>query len=175
MDDSVLCNRNHIEITGSFIRQHWNTLYKQSIELFVTSLDFVHLFRELVSLSSSLLLTSGLNTDSSISGNVKHEHDPSWFGITISPQLTIDDLNKLLTQMENASLLIPSSSPHPLSSSPPTSSPSLPTISIECVLLYPKDYVELVTLLARDMTDHVKSRHYTNLLSFTVRTDVCYS
>jgi hypothetical protein len=146
--------RYFMEITGSFIGQHWNKL-DRSIELCVTPLDFVRLIHELISLSSSSS-TTALPVSS-----IENNHLS--FDVKLrNPSL--DELNELLNHMESSSLLIP------FSTSSSTTSTPFPTISIECELRYNKGPAEVLRVqsLERDMNNRIKSRNYINMSSFTI-------
>jgi hypothetical protein len=163
----------HVSLTGPFISKQWSKLAQGSIDLTVNLLDLVPFLRELISLASSStpsLLTS-LTSSSSENDRKQHENDSLLFGIRFAmDQLTLNNLNEFLLQMEDASLLIPSSSSSTITTSSPTSiSVDLPKISIECMLGYRKEEVEVLKDRC-DMIDRVKSRHYINMSSFTVRT-----
>jgi hypothetical protein len=161
-------SNSYITVRNTFMNQRGNEL-----GLHATPLDLVCLLREFVSLS---LLMSSLSTlpptaaslvfndSKSQEGDIRAHKKDSLFDIVWNGP-TLDELNKFLVELENASLLIiPSSSLVPVSiSSPPT---YVPTISLTCRY----DHIEPDVL--RDMTDRIKSRSYTNMSSFTVRTSL---
>jgi hypothetical protein len=140
-----------IEMTGSFIRQHWNKL-DRTIGLYVTALDSAPLFRQFV-LSASTLPES-MNNNS------------LWFGIKLVNVLSLDEFNKFLDGMENNSLLVPSSS------TAASTHNQRPTILLECTIGYSRGEKESLRVrsLERDMNNRVDSRGYTNMSSFSIST-----
>jgi hypothetical protein len=179
-----------MEITSSFIRQYWNKLDRGSIQFYASQFDFVRLFRELLSVTTQTTLSTSV-TSAMVSSNNKSDIDSSnsvkdmmsydnkslLFGITLLNASSVRELNWLLEEMENSSLLIPSSSPSSTSastflpiSSPPTCVHCIPTISFQCRLRNREKNTTRAQSLGRDMTDRVKSRGYINMLSFTTLT-----
>jgi hypothetical protein len=149
----------YMEITSSFIRQHWNKSEKEAIYVHCSSLHLFHVLSGFLSLSSApttLPLTSTMND--------------LLFGIKSSSAQSLNELNKLLEDFETVSILIPPSST--LVISPPPIHSSIPIISLECTLGYGKGEAEALRIqsLEREMYNRVKSIGYSNLSSFTIRT-----
>jgi hypothetical protein len=161
-----------IEITSSFIRQHWNKLEKQLIHFSATSFNSMCLFHKFLSLSSSTTLP--LTSTSSGSENNSKEKDASLFGIKLRNVSSANEFDGFLEDMENALLLIPSSgspSTIPLLISPhsppkPILLPyiGVPIISLEVIIWYS----ELGIASLEYMHNRIKSRNYINMSSFTI-------
>jgi hypothetical protein len=172
-----------MDMTSSFIDQHWNKLDAGSIHLYATHLDLVRLLRGFLSLSSTPLLPSADasiivssnstgNDNCDIGSRSNNDKNDSSVGIQLWPGL--DGLDQFLEHMENASLLIPSSSSTSTSLPKSISSDArgIPTISLRCQLHYQKGEAEAVQSFERDMNNRVKLRNYINMSSFTIHVPV---
>jgi hypothetical protein len=162
--------RYFMELTGSFIRQHWKKL-DRSIQVYGTTSDYVPMFREFLALSSSASTPSVASSimsnsaNGNCSGTTNHDNDS--FGIKLW-NASQEELNNFLEEMENASLLVPSSSQ---TSSPlPISPPRLPMISLQCAHRCHKREVETIESARLEMENRVNSHQYINLSSFSVHT-----
>jgi hypothetical protein len=169
-----------MHITSAFLREHWDKLEKQAIQLTASVASLVRVLGQLISLStpplsqspSRVLATSGAIASSHTNGSdnngendtIDGKKNSLVFGLRLS-NITLDDLNKFFAHMELSSLFIPSPS---LSSTPLSSSksyPRTPTISLECILRYGRGEVEALRIqsLERDMYEQFKLRGYTNV------------
>jgi hypothetical protein len=158
-------NVERVDITASFINNHWNKLENGTIQLYDNLQNLVSIFHFL-SLISTTLSNSG--------DSVVKQQNNSLFGLKLWKRLSLEELNEFLEQMENASLLIPSLSSSPTSTSGATllslPLPCIPTISLECTPLdIPGEAEALAVDRHHEMYDRVQSRGYTNLSSFTIR------
>jgi hypothetical protein len=156
--------RYSLDITGPFIKQHWTKLDKQSIHLVGVPSALVHMFREFLSLSSpttlrALTSTTMTSTNSMYDRSSSNIH--SMVGMRLLNILSHEELNEFLLHMENASLLIPSSSLVSTSTTISISSKysNVPIISLECTL----GGTGAIQSLERDLTDRIRSREYSNL------------
>jgi hypothetical protein len=134
LDDPV--ERSFFTIKGSFIHQHWSKLDHGTIQLH-GSLNLVNMFRDFVSTPSPLPPHGPAMISSNDSSNDVNETSSLFFGIKWVKGSSLDQLPLFLEHMENASLLIPSSSSSPTSAISlvsPQRHTCIPTISLECVL-----------------------------------------
>jgi hypothetical protein len=165
--------RYEMIITSSFIRRHWNKLDDRFIRLFASPVDLVQLLSEFISLSASSIMAPSNNNDNDSSGMVVHENH---FGIKLVNVPSLDELNGFLEQMENRSLLIPSttSSTKPSTTLTPSTTRQIciPTISLECTVAYGRSKAEVLSIqsLGREMKNQIKSRDYLNMSSYTIHT-----
>jgi hypothetical protein len=173
-----------MEIANLFIRQHWNKLPKSGIRLHASSSSsLVRFFRELVSLSSTpSLLTSKTveqshvnpwnvkngSTSNSVNNMITHENDSLMFWIKLW-LMSSDELSPVLEQMENSSLLIPSSSSMSAAILPSISHTCVPTISLECMIPSIKGEAESLSIESIQRA-RTKSCRYINMPSFTIHT-----
>jgi hypothetical protein len=172
-----------MDLTGSFIREHWHKLEMRPIQLVASLVDSVRTIDQFISSSTSPLPLPSSHSPPTTTSTISTVHDRGTSEETNSPvfgikllNITLDELNKFLGHMELSSLLIPSS---PSSCSSPLSPTSRSrghtptTISLECMLQYGRGDSERwrVHELERDMYELFKSRTYCNVSSFIVRTD----
>jgi hypothetical protein len=155
-----------MEVTGSFINNHWNKLADRSVHLSGSALDLVRVFREFLSLSSITPQPLASPTMASTTNGSSN----SMLGMRLRKVLSLDELNEFLEHMESASLLTPSY----INNDDIDTHVNDHNDNEDSELKKPKISLEIETIeaLQREMTNRVQSRNYANVSSFITRTIV---